>query len=185
MKNKERLLKITTTAVMIALTCVLTMAVRIPSPTKGYLNLGDCAVLFSGWLLGPIWGTIAGGAGSALADFLAGYPVYIPGTLIIKALMALIVSIVPTRLFKTGKTHLRVGLVISSVIAELLMVTGYWIYEAAVIGEGFVAAFAGVSGNVVQGVVGAVGTYFLVEILSRTDIFSIYGTRGFVKGKAK
>lgn len=63
---------------MIALTCVLTMAVRIPSPTKGYLNLGDCAVLFSGWLLGPIYGTVAGGVGSALADLLAGYPIIFP-----------------------------------------------------------------------------------------------------------
>ena len=41
---------------MIALTCVLTLAVKIPTPTKGYLNLGDCAVLLSGWLLGPVWG---------------------------------------------------------------------------------------------------------------------------------
>lgn len=167
---------------MIALTCVLTMAVRIPSPTKGYLNLGDCAVLFSGWLLGPIYGTIAGGIGSAFADFLAGYPMYIPGTLIIKALMALIVSLVPFLLRRNGKTHLRAGVIISSVLAELLMVTGYWLYEAVVIGEGFVAAFTGVSGNIVQGIVGAAGAYFLVEALSHTGIFRIYGTSGLVKG---
>ena len=49
--NHNHVLKITTAAVMIALTCVLTLAVKIPTPTKGYLNLGDCAVLLSGWLL--------------------------------------------------------------------------------------------------------------------------------------
>lgn len=167
---------------MIALTCVLTMAVRIPSPTKGYLNLGDCAVLFSGWLLGPIYGTLAGGVGSALADLLAGYPIYIPGTLIIKAAMALIVSLIPFHFLKSGKKHLRAGVIISSVTAELLMVTGYWFYEAVVIGEGFVAAFAGVSGNIVQGIVGAAGAYFLLEAFSHTGIFKIYGTCGFVKG---
>ena len=167
---------------MIALTCVLTMAVRIPSPTKGYLNLGDCAVLFSGWLLGPIYGTVVGGVGSALADFLAGYPMYIPGTLIIKALMALIVSLVPFQLRKSGKTHLRMGAVFSSATAELLMVSGYWLYEAIFIGEGFIAAFAGVSGNIVQGIVGVAGAYFLLEAFSHTGIFKIYGTGGFVKG---
>lgn len=56
---------------MIALTCVLTMAVRIPSPTKGYLNLGDCAVLFSGWLLGPIYGTVAGGSRVGVSRFFS------------------------------------------------------------------------------------------------------------------
>ena len=67
MKNdRNHVLKITTAAVMIALTCVLTLAVKIPTPTKGYLNLGDCAVLLSGWLLGPVYGAIAGGVGSAL-----------------------------------------------------------------------------------------------------------------------
>ena len=28
------------------------MVVQIPSPMNGYVNLGDCFVLLSGWLLG-------------------------------------------------------------------------------------------------------------------------------------
>ena len=101
----KHLLKITTAAVMIAFTCVLTMAVRIPSPTKGYLNLGDLAVLLSGWLLGPLYGSIAAGVGSALADLFAGYPVYVPGTLLVKAAMALIVSLVPARVKRDGESR--------------------------------------------------------------------------------
>ena len=170
MKNKNKIIKITVTAVMIALTCVLTLVVRIPSPTKGYMNLGDCAVLFGGWLLGPIFGTIAGGVGSAFADFLAGYPIYIPGTLIIKAVMAFIASLLPRFAPKSKQIRIHIGFVVSSVIAELFMVAGYYLYEAVIIGEGFVPAFAGVSGNAVQAVVGVVGAYFLVAIFSRTDI---------------
>lgn len=170
---------------MIALTCVLTMAVRIPSPTKGYMNLGDSAVLFSGWLLGPVWGTLAGGIGSAFADFLAGYPVYIPGTFIIKSLMALVVSLIPYAAPKGKKLYLRIGLAAGSVIAELLMVAGYWFYEAFIIGEGAVPALAGVSGNAVQGAAGVLGSYFLVEILSRTDIIRIYGIKGYERKQIK
>ena len=46
-------------AVLAALACVSTMVVQIPSPMNGYVNLGDCFVLLSGWLLGPWWGAAA------------------------------------------------------------------------------------------------------------------------------
>lgn len=181
--RNNQLLQIATTALFIALTCVLTLVVRIPSPTKGYMNLGDCAVLFGGLLLGSVYGTIAGGVGSALADFFAGYPIYVPGTLIIKGIMALIISLAPYPF--SGNKYPRAGFAVGAVIAELFMVTGYYLYEAVVIGEGFIPAFAGVWGNVVQGIVGIVGVYFLVGIFSRTDIFKTYGVRGFEKGNTK
>ena len=172
--NRNHLLKISTPAAMMALTCVLTLAVRIPSPTKGYLNLGDCAVLFGGWLLGPVYGPIAGGVGSALADLFAGYPVYVPGTLVIKAGMAFLVALVPYGFRGNEGSRPGFGFVVSAVIAEAIMVAGYWLYEAVVIGEGFAAAFAGVSGNVVQGIAGAAGAYFLTGVLSHTGIRKAY-----------
>ena len=168
--NRNHLLKISAAAAMMALTCVLTLAVRIPSPTKGYLNLGDCAVLFGGWLLGPVCGPIAGGMGSALADLFAGYPVYIPGTLVIKAVMAFLAALVPYRFRRKESAHPGIGFVLSAVIAEGFMTAGYWLYEAFVVGEGFAAAFAGVSGNVVQGIAGAAGAYFLAGAFSHTGI---------------
>ena len=186
MKNdRYHIFKITATAVMIALTCVLTLAVRIPTPSKGYLNLGDCAVLLSGWLLGPVWGAAAGGVGSALADLFAGYPVYIPGTLIIKAAMAFFVSLIPARFGRNGRKYPGIAFLAVSVFAEAFMVAGYWLYEAAVVGEGFAAAFAGVSGNVVQGIAGAAGAYFLAGVLSHTDILRPSGLGSFGKGQAK
>ena len=35
-------------ALMAAMACVATMVIKIPTPMKGYLNLGDCIVLLSG-----------------------------------------------------------------------------------------------------------------------------------------
>ena len=183
--HRNQLLRITTAAAMMALSCVLTLAVRIPSPTKGYLNLGDCAVLFGGWLLGPFYGSIAGGVGSALADLFAGYPVYIPGTLIIKAAMAFFVSLLSNHFFGSEGTHPGVGFIAGAVAAEIFMVAGYWLYEAVIIGEGFAAAFAGVSGNVVQGIAGAAGACFLTGVLSHSNIPKLYGLGAFGKGQTK
>ena len=45
-------------------------------------------MLLGGWLLGPVYGAVAGGVGSALADLAGGFPVWILPTLIIKAVMA-------------------------------------------------------------------------------------------------
>ena len=186
MKNdRYHIFKITATAVMIALTCVLTLAVRIPTPSKGYLNLGDCAVLLSGWLLGPVWGAVAAGMGSALADLFAGYPVYVPGTLIIKAAMAFFVSLVPARFGRNGRKYPGIAFIAVSVLAEAFMVAGYWLYEAAVVGEDFAAAFAGVSGNVFQGFAGVAGSYFLISVLSHTDLVRAYGAGVLAKSRAK
>ena len=81
MKTKTQ--KIVMAAMLAALVCVATMIVKIPSPLKGYLNLGDCVVLLSGWILSPVYGFLAAGIGSALADLFSGYVTYAPATFII------------------------------------------------------------------------------------------------------
>lgn len=60
-------------SLLAALACVATMVITVPSPTGGYMNLGDTVVLLSAYLLGPWWGAAAGGIGSMLADLFAGY----------------------------------------------------------------------------------------------------------------
>lgn len=51
--------KLVLAALMAALTYVATSIVQIPSPMQGFVNLGDCIVLLSGWILGPWWGAAA------------------------------------------------------------------------------------------------------------------------------
>ena len=68
MNQNNKSSKIVTAAMLAALTCVATMIIKIPSPLKGYMNLGDCVVLLSGWMLAPGYGFLAAGLGSALAD---------------------------------------------------------------------------------------------------------------------
>ena len=71
MKSKTQ--KIVLASMLAALTCIATMIIKIPSPMKGYINLGDCVVLVCGWILSPFYGFLAAGIGSALADVLLRY----------------------------------------------------------------------------------------------------------------
>ena len=87
--TNSKLKKIVLTALFAALSCVATMSIKLPTPgTGGYIHPGDAMVILSGVVLGPWWGLLAGGIGSAMADLLGGYFVYVPITFAIKGLVA-------------------------------------------------------------------------------------------------
>ena len=151
-------------AVLAALACVATMVIQIPSPMNGYVNLGDCFVLLSGWLLGPWWGAAAGGIGSMLADLLLGYGHYAPGTLVIKGLMALVGALVFKALGKKSAAAL-----VSGVVSEVIMVVGYFGYAGLLLGKGIGAA-ASIPGNLVQGAVGRVAGFLLLQVARRIHL---------------
>lgn len=165
MKN-QKLIRLVSSAVFAAIICVATYIVQIPMPaTGGYINLGDCFVLTAGIILGPVYGALAAGLGSALADMIAGYMQYAPATFIIKALMAAVVYLVYVALKKafSGKAS-AVAKIISAVISEAVMVFGYFGYEAVILKYGLGAA-ASIPGNAIQGAVGAVAALALVTAL--------------------
>ena len=165
MKN-QKLIKLISAALFAAIICVATYIVQIPMPaTGGYVNLGDCFVLTAGIILGPVYGALAAGLGSALADMIAGYMQYAPATFVIKALMAVVVYLVYKALKKafTGKA-IAVAKIVSAIAAESVMVLGYFGYEASVLGYGL-SATASIPGNAIQGAVGAVAALALVTAL--------------------
>ena len=135
-------------ALIAALSCVATLVIRVPSPTGGYMNLGDTVVLLGAYLLGGAYGAAAGAIGPALADLISGYMAYVPATLVIKALMALLAAAVYHACNKKPWS-----LVLASLLAELLMVAGYWLYDGALMGS-LAGALAGVPSNLVQSALG-------------------------------
>ena len=164
--KKELLRKQVLTAMFTALICAATLVIQIPTPvTNGYFNVGDCFVLTAGWFLGPWYGLFAGGVGSALADLISGYPYYIPGTFVIKGLMAMVAALLSRKLL--AKLPMRVGRLIGALAAELIMVSGYFLYAWAILGKAVTAAVTSVPSNLLQGTVGIVGGMMLIEILDR------------------
>lgn len=157
--SDKKLRYMVTAAVMAALTFVATTVVRIPAPTGGYVHLGDGLVLLCGWVLGPWWGGAAAGLGSMLVDLLGGYASFVPGTLVIKFLDAMAAALVARSLGR--KTC---GYVLGGLVGEVIMVAGYFAYEAAALRLG-VGALAGVAANLGQGAVGLVVGLALLGLL--------------------
>lgn len=161
MKNKVNTKKLALAGVLAALTTVATMIIQIPTPTKGFVNLGDCIVNVTAWLLGGLYGCAAAGIGSALADIISGYVIYAPATLVIKFLMALCSWKVFTALKEKHNTF--VSTVTASVIAELVMSVGYFLYESVLYSPA--TAVTGIGGNVAQGVMGIISAVAIHEIV--------------------
>ena len=164
MKTKTQ--KIVIAAMLAALTCIATMIIKIPSPLKGYLNLGDCVVLLSGWLLSPLYGFLAAGLGSGLADLISGYGVYVPATFIIKGVMS-IAAYFGFRFLQNKVTNISARIV-SGIVAELIMVFGYYVFEGFLYGFG--ASLVNIPANAVQGVAGLIIGTILVKIFEKSKI---------------
>lgn len=163
----EKSLKKTVLAAMLAaLTYVATSFIRIPAPL-GYINLGDCFVILSGYMLGPVYGALAGGIGSMLSD-LFGFPLFAPATLLIKAAMAAVAAAVAKKADKpsASKQLYAVFRIISAVCAELIMIAGYFIYECFIYGAP--AATAEILPNLLQGAAGAACALIIYALINRT-----------------
>lgn len=153
------------TALFTALTTVATLVIQVPSPMSGYVNLGDAMVLLSAWILGPVYGTAAAGIGSMLADLLSGYAYYAPGTLVIKCLMAFVAALVFSALQDKAKGK-HFAKVVSGLLAEIIMVAGYFGYACLILGKGLAAALS-IPGNLVQGGFGIVVSTVVYLALSQ------------------
>ena len=150
------------TGLFAALGCVATMVLQVPSPTGGYMNLGDTVVILGAYLLGPLYGAVAGGVGPALADLLSGYTVYVPATLIIKAIMGVLAAVLYRSIGKNWW-----GVIVCAVVAEIPMVVGYWLFDGLLAGS-LAASAAGIPSNLVQAAFGIVVSTLLALALRKS-----------------
>lgn len=167
MKTKTQ--KIVMAALFAALTCVATFSIRIPIvATNGYIHPGDAIVVLTGLLLGPVYGFMAAGIGSALADALGGYWLYVPVTFFVKGIIATVVYFVYTKLLKGVKSYI-IKMVITCIFSTTIVVVGYFAFEFLIYGK---AAIASIGPNIFQGVSGVVFATLLMPFLSKTKMFT-------------
>ena len=147
--SDKQVRRLAMSGVMAALVFVMTYLPKVPVPvTGGYVHLGDGMVFLAAMLLGPM-GVAAAAVGSALSDLVGGYMTYLIPTFLIKGVMAL----VAWKLYKPGNW---LQIIIAFILAEVVMVAGYFAFEAVL--YGVPAALGAVGPNAIQGVAGvAVG----------------------------
>ena len=143
-----------------ALIALCTAFIKLPvSITNGYVHLGDGAIFLAAALLGPS-GCIAAAIGSALADTLFGYYVYILPTFLIKGAMGLIAGLTLGRKPRVGLPAICVY-----VLCELVMVAGYFLFETCLYGIG--ASLGAVVPNLIQGAAGVIVGCVLAKIADK------------------
>jgi len=114
----------------------------------------------AGWMLSPGYGFLAAGVGSALADLFSGYMTYVPATFVIKGVMALMVFVCYKLMSK--RLGSLVSQIIGGVLAEAVMVFGYFVFEGFL--YGFVPSLVNIPANCVQGAAGLVMGIILIRV---------------------
>jgi uncharacterized membrane protein len=148
--------RIASLAILTAVTTVFTYIVRIPiAPTRGYLNLGDVAIYFTAFTFGPVSALIAGGLGTALADLIAGYPQWVPISLLVHGLQGLVAGLIAGLAWRGKQKTFNYTWLFAALGGALVMCGGYLAGGTLLVGFG--AALTELPGNLLQNVAGVIG----------------------------
>lgn len=172
----QKMLRLCFAAMFAALIFAATRVIQVPSPSGGYMHLGDCFILIGAWVLGPVYGFAASTIGSALADATSGFAVYVPATIIIKGIMASLAALIMRAFVKKAPKLRAVGFFVSGLVSEVFIVIGYFLYETLFLGFNFAAALEGVFRTSVQGAFGVVLGMVLIRVIVKTGVLKKFNT---------
>ncbi|MDE6774711.1 MAG: TIGR04002 family protein [Ruminococcus sp.] len=130
--SMQKMRRITATGMFAALIYVFTAYLHIPTGA-GYTHAGDGLIFLAACILPTPYAAAAGAVGGALADGLSGFPIWIPATIIIKAV---------TSLFFSNKSEKIITLrnILGIIPSLILCAGGYSLYEGTVMAGGISAA---------------------------------------------
>ncbi|SHI36562.1 ECF transporter S component [Parasporobacterium paucivorans] len=167
-ENKEGISvkKLVYAALATALICISTMFIQVTIPL-GYAHFGNTFILLSSYLFGKRVGAASAAVGSALADFLTGYAIWIIPTLIIKSIMGFVIGSLSNKNNHPKKVA-SAGLLAGAVISNAWMVVGYT-FSGAILYGSLAAGLASTPGLILEGVVNIVAFYILAFILEKSS----------------
>ena len=150
MKKKQiRLMCIS--SLLTALVFVVTAYLHIPT-YNGYVHAGDGFIFIAACLLPMPYSIFVGAVGALLADLLTGFAIWAPGSMIIKAAIAMLFSCKGAKILRPRNIWMLLP-------AATITIAGYYLYEVLITGS-FVASLSGIPGSAIQAV--ASGVVFVV-----------------------
>ena len=135
------------TGVFTALVFVITAYLHIPT-NNGYIHVGDGFIYLAACLLPAPYAMFVGAGGALLADCLTGFAVWAPGSVIIKAVTALLFSAKSKKIMTLRNS-------LTLLPAAVICAGGYYLYEALIYGN-FISPLAGIPASLTQSVASAV-----------------------------
>lgn len=164
----EKTKELTMTGLLIALVTVATMMITIPVPaTEGFIHAGDGVIFFIAVFFGRKKGALAAGMGSALADLLLGYSMWILPTLIVKTIMGYLVGYIAG---KGTRPHIGILDIIAVSVGAIWMASGYLVAGSFIKGS-LSVALTGLPWDLVQGF-GGVALFIPVALaIGKTQLF--------------
>ena len=124
-------------------------------PNGGYVHVGDAVIFIAASILPAPYAVCSGVVGASLADILSGSVGWVPATVLIKAIMALLFS-------SKAQTILTKRNMAMSFAASLFCAAGYLVYELMLYGAG--SAFATL-----------ISLLWLVQLLGSCAVFAGFG----------
>ena len=154
---------------------LMTIGPRIPIPL-GYAHLGNAAIFLAMTYAGRRVGILAGCIGSALADLIGGFPLWVGPTLLIKFLMAYTYWRIatkngepPTRTGEASHSSSYLRTIAGLALAGLVMAAGYTAF-GALLYDSIEAGLASSPGLLMEGAVNAVVFFFAKTALQRAGV---------------
>lgn len=167
--NIRRTRKLVMCALFASICFVVTRFLSLPALyTKGYVNLGDLVVLISAYVMGGWYGAASAAFGAAVADASMGYYFYVPATFIIKGLMVPIAAFFFKKAENKGRLLSLTYVICGCVIAELFMVSGYFVFES-ILYKSLVVALSSVIGNLIQGFTCIIPSVIIIMIFQKNS----------------
>ena len=134
-------------AIFTALVFVVTAYLHIPT-NNGYIHVGDGLIYLAACILPWPYAMAVGAGGALLADCLSGFAIWAPGSVIIKALTALLFT-------DKSKKIMSVRNQLVMLPAAVICSGGYYLYESALYGN-WIAPLAGIPASLTQSITSSV-----------------------------
>ena len=148
-------------AIFTALVFVVTAYLHIPT-NNGYIHVGDGLIYLAACMLPWPYAMAVGACGALLADCLTGFAIWAPGSVIIKALIALLFTSKNNKLLCM---HNHIALFPAAVIN----VGGYYLYESALYGN-WIAPLTGIPASLTQSVTSSILFIVLGITFDKTNL---------------
>lgn len=158
------------TALAAALICIATMFIRVPIPL-GYAHLGNTFIFLTSAIFGGQIGLLSAGIGSALADLLGGYPIWIVPTLIIKTAMGFFIGKAARHKGKSFRVF-SPKILLAVVLVNIWMVAGYSFSGALLYGS-VAAGIASAPALAVEAAVNTILFYVLGFAVEKSKMLSV------------